>query len=504
MLSKYRARVPLSSFIDFLANHRMKLGLIDIAVDGFSGYESSRGGAENEPPTPLSSSPIHRPIKEGYAMSVRTRFFASLFCLVAIHFATKVSAQTKTLVSTPETCQKCPVTGKCAAPCREDECCTASDCPAVCLMCKSCNPLTKNAARVNPQAGIPVQGKSFENPGVDFPLVAAIHGGSACEAQRVASSCASSCRDGNNPALCNEPRPCGTSTLCSDDDGLSASRSRLAADLTDYLTRSHMDREHIRQVLQMALDTTAADARRGAMSPEETTEIPFVELDTNLEVRQMRAGFDESQRMLNETRRMLDATQRDVRMMAESLRFLSSHMQRQQASPPARQWESGTSQKQPQFTSDSDLIRQLRQQNADLEDRLDEVRRSAKNATPSPSLVERTLPTSWKSENPLQPMSWQGEKLQPKSHVATPLRPAVPAGPDLVWKKYYVGDVIAPPFANSTFRVMKYIQANVAPESWNAAWIQLDSPGVSLRIRQTPSNHQRISTLLGELRGDDQ
>jgi hypothetical protein len=73
----------------------------------------------------------------------------------------------------------------------------------------------------------------------------------------------------------------------------------------------------------------------------------------------------------------------------------------------------------------------------------------------------------------------------------------------MVERQYYVGDLISPPFASATLRLMQYMKSAVAPDSWERASIRIVSPSVSLLITQTPENHKQIEQLLDTLRGGE-
>ena len=101
--------------------------------------------------------------------------------------------------------------------------------------------------------------------------------------------------------------------------------------------------------------------------------------------------------------------------------------------------------------------------------------------------------------NQVQPAGFQQPvRLQPRSNSPMPLAPAT--APKIT-TKYYVGDMMAPPFAGATLKLMQFIKANVDPESWSdSKMMQITEPSISLEITQTRDNHERISELLRQVR----
>ncbi len=93
-----------------------------------------------------------------------------------------------------------------------------------------------------------------------------------------------------------------------------------------------------------------------------------------------------------------------------------------------------------------------------------------------------------------------GMALTPMTRQASPLTPRS-SRTGMVSVSYYVGDVMQPPFANATLRLMQFIKNNVASESWvDTRMMQVTDPSISLLITQTRENHEIIADLLSQIR----
>lgn len=92
----------------------------------------------------------------------------------------------------------------------------------------------------------------------------------------------------------------------------------------------------------------------------------------------------------------------------------------------------------------------------------------------------------------------QSLRLQPRRSPTMPLTPATTASMTV---SYYVGDLMEPPFHSATLRLMQYIKANVSPDSWkNSQMMQITEPSISLTITQSQANHEQIAELLRQIR----
>ena len=89
-------------------------------------------------------------------------------------------------------------------------------------------------------------------------------------------------------------------------------------------------------------------------------------------------------------------------------------------------------------------------------------------------------------------------RLQPRH---TPKMALTPAATASVTMSYYVGDLMEPPFHTATLRLMQFIKANVAPDSWSDShMMQITEPSISLTITQSRANHDQIAELLRQVR----
>ncbi len=301
----------------------------------------------------------------------------------------------------------------------------------------------------------------------------------------------------NRQLATNRPLPGAVSFLRENGYELSARRDQLATELTEYLTRQPRDPQHVRQVLGMALESAADQAHRAAMAAEPSTAfhvMPPAQTDLS------QLNFE-----MAETRRMIIQTRQELQQTNESLQFLSRHLQQefQPTEPPARRrpvegvaWESRLTPTLP-VVSEMDRIHELQQQVRQLEHQLQSCQTSPANQ----SRAEQRLAASWSGEGQLQPAAWESKPLRPWAETQQPFRPVPLPAEQRTWRHYYVGDLIAPPVASSTLRLMQHLKSKIAPDSWLDESIQITAPAVSLLILQTPQNHQQIESLLREMGG---
>jgi hypothetical protein len=196
-------------------------------------------------------------------------------------------------------------------------------------------------------------------------------------------------------------------------------------------------------------------------------------------------------------------------MNQEALQFLARHLNNAQAVAPAVPADANrplpyriTPAPAPQPVmiaaqpcSGNEMIARLQQQVRSLEQQL---ANSQNSGEPAP-LTAQPVSTSWTTGGQLRPTTWISQPLQPAMYGGNPLQPANSSPDRMEWRHYYVGDLISPPFANSTFRLVQYLKMHVAPDSWDDAAIQITDPAVTLMIRQSPENHQRIDMILRHL-----
>ncbi len=333
-------------------------------------------------------------------------------------------------------------------------------------------------------------GQSPERIGIDDPL-ADRESDDACDC--------SLCQRASTRIANAKRLPGAVSFVSENASELADQRNRLAAELTQYLTSQQRDPDHVREVLQMALETTADEAHRAARTSE-LTETFEVETPVQPDVAELH--FE-----MAETRRMIVETQRDLQLMNESLRFLARHLREDETSPVARterpatgnRWESRPTAEPPRVASELDRIRQLQQEVYRLEQQVRDSQ-SRSGSVAGRARTEQPLASSWNDQGKLRPAAWESQPLLPRNRDDRPLRPA---GDKIerIWKRYYVGDLITHPVPSSTLRLMQHIKTSIAPDSWPAESIQIASPSVSLLILQTPGNHRRIEVMLREMGG---
>ncbi len=309
---------------------------------------------------------------------------------------------------------------------------------------------------------------------------------------------------------------------------------QLAIQLVKYLSASDHDPAHVRQVLQMALQTTADTAHHQAMLQNRPNNqpLPAARAQTFSEnkpfalhpqnnrlarlpaaagnslplpeaVRNPSEPVIDSQRKtdmdLRQVQRdqvaieeMITTIQKDMQRMAENLSQLhvESRINLPQNQRP-NTWRSTPAYGHsvpatPAMTStpQNEYVTSLQREVALLRHQL----QSMQGRSSMPHGMNRVQQADFE----------QTLRLQPRRSPTMPLTPATTAS---VTVSYYVGDLMEPPFHSATLRLMQYIKANVSPASWtNSQMIQITDPSISLTITQSRANHEHIAELLRQVR----
>ncbi len=325
-----------------------------------------------------------------------------------------------------------------------------------------------------------------------------------CYAQNCNGQPCQSCPTGQSTCTLEVTGPLpGSVSFVNENAGeLTQQRLQLADDLVVYLTSQGHNPEHIRQVLRMALESTADDAHRAAMNMKHSETF--------------RVGLPMSNapccpdQEMTEMRQLVMEMRNEMDVMGESMRFLARHLREQSGQSqqnasmqnPNSRWVSQPNPMPPYAHQNEPLSdTQLYQRNQrEMEQRRLPVQTSPMNNMP---YADQHLSASWNPQGQLQPASWQTEPLRPKVSLEMQLNPAPVRVSTMMARQYYVGDLISPPFASATLRLMQHIKSSVAPDSWEQASIEIVSPSVSLLVTQTPENHEKIAQMLNAMRGGD-
>lgn len=305
------------------------------------------------------------------------------------------------------------------------------------------------------------------------------------------------------------------SFLCENNRELAACREQLARDLVSYLTRGNHNPEHVRQVLLMSLESAANDAHRAAMA---SCNQPGINVAPVSHAENRHPGQHAS---IEHLCALIEQQQRRMDRMEEGMFAMARRLGEQQ--------ESGTASAPERFPdvvrlpmpmpvsvagqSASQEVQVLRQRVAQLESQLQMVKGQNPFAHPnSHAMPGGTLGDAANSRIPHSPAMQSGSQqtLQPATwnSIAEPAREtsSVPPGNPsvrlmpMVKRTYYVGDLMSPPFASGTLKLMQVIKTAVDPESWDHASMEIVAPSVSLLITQTEENHARIEKLLESMK----
>ncbi len=327
------------------------------------------------------------------------------------------------------------------------------------------------------------------------------------------STCASS------NCITNPTLPGSTSFIQEQSAEAAAERQQLAAELTNYLTSGQHDPQHIQQVLSMALDSTADSAHRIAMTSSSlNTGNPLPPLtlpasnsqpappvigevvDRSMDMRQLRRQQETMQQMMEVFQKDMQRVAEDLSQLQVELRMSNSRSANFSNNQPRP-----FAQSQNQYTNHSPRATNQRWQSIQNPHAIDRYSSSASNQN-STEMLNRQIAmlkqelrqVRMQNSNVAHAGFQQPVQLQPLDRVTTPLAPATTP---TITKSYYVGDLMAPPFAGATLKLMQYLKANVAPESWtDSKMMEITEPSISLLITQSPENHQRIAEILRQVR----
>lgn len=310
---------------------------------------------------------------------------------------------------------------------------------------------------------------------------------------------------------------------------------QLANQLMEYLSASDHDPAHMRQVLQMALQTTADTAHQQAMLQNRPNNQPlpaaraqtFSEhepfalqpqnnrlarlpdaagnsLPLPVAVRNPSEPVIDSQRKtemdLRQVQRdqaaiqeMITTIQKDMQRMAENLSQL--HVESRINLPQNQNLNTWNST--PAYGNSAPVTSAMNRAVAQDEYVASLQREVALLRQQLQSMPRRSSMSN--GMNRVQQADFeQSLRLQPRRSPTMPLTPATTASMTV---SYYVGDLMEPPFHSATLRLMQYIKANVSPDSWKSSqMIQITEPSISLTITQSRANHEQIAELLRQVR----
>lgn len=303
-----------------------------------------------------------------------------------------------------------------------------------------------------------------------------------------------------------------TSFLSENNQQLAARREQLARDLVSYLTSRNHNPGHIYQVLQMSLESAANDAHREAMascnSPGFNVAPAPATTPENRTMEELCARIDRQQQRLD---RMEEG------MFAMARRFS------EQFSEPQGSRNVNAPDRMPEVVRVplpmpvpsqpmNPEVQMLRQRIVELESQLSQSRLVQQTSMTSPGMAGGRMGDGVNTVIPSSPMMPQGLQSLPQpatwNSVPVPARTSsgMPSGSapvrlmPMVQRSYYVGDLMSPPFASGTLKLMQMIKTTVDPDSWDHASMEIVSPSVSLLISQTEENHERIQKLLESMR----
>lgn len=327
------------------------------------------------------------------------------------------------------------------------------------------------------------------------------------------------------------PRLPGSTSFIDDQSRFAAEqRAQMARQIVDYLISKNHDPAHVQEVIQRALESSADSAHRQAMmslnqgnqplaaapsrafprepsNPLVAPERDFARLPAAAgqslpvpvsqrrpsepvidPVRKNEMDFRQIQREQVAMQEMIITIKKDMQRMAENLSQLHVESRMNAPRTPNKTWES--------VPVSGDLFTQTAATQRDhyvstLEQEITSLRRQLQNLQTRPS-----MPSA--NNGVAQADFEQAMRLQPRRSSTMPLTPAETAS---VTVKYYVGDLMEPPFHTATLRLMQFLKANVDPASWkDSHMIQITEPSISLTITQSRTNHARIADLLQQVR----
>jgi hypothetical protein len=339
----------------------------------------------------------------------------------------------------------------------------------------------------------------------------------------------------------------GSTSFISEQSSTAASeREELAIQLAEYLASGKHDSVHIRQLVHHALDSAADAAHREAMArlnrplaAAPATPLPREEnasswsadkhivaapaaasgnalaatptrpaqpvIDPN---RQTAMQLRQLQREQQSMQELMGRMQKDLQRVAEDLSQLhvESRLQHRPHSVAAvreglpvasSQWRSTPDPAGSPFnhthqesTAQLDYIDLLRQEVDLLQRQLLRMRARESAGLTAPPVEQADFE---QSDVP------SSSRLRPRHAPSMALTPAASTTPVTV--NYYVGDLMQPPFHTATLQLIRFLKANVDPDSWtNSHMMQITEPAISLAITQMRDNHEQIAELLRQIR----
>ena len=350
-----------------------------------------------------------------------------------------------------------------------------------------------------------------------------------CLNTRVNAACTMNPQFSEQPVNGAHPRLPGSTSFIDDQSRLAAEqRAQMARQIVDYLISQDHDPAHVQEVIQGALESSADSAHRQAMmslhqnnqplaaapsrafpsdpsNPLVAPERDFARLPAAAgqslpvpvaqrrpsepvidPVRKNEMDFRQVQREQVAMQEMIVTIKKDMQRMAENLSQLHVESRMNGPHTPTKTWPSTAADvlTQPKTPQRDHYV-------ATLEQEITSLRRQIQAMQARSSMKH--------SGNRVAQADFeQAMRLQPRHSSTMPLTPAETAS---VTVKYYVGDLMEPPFHTATLRLMQFLKANVDPASWkDSHMIQITEPSISLTITQSRTNHERIADLLQQVR----
>lgn len=357
-----------------------------------------------------------------------------------------------------------------------------------------------------------------------------------------------------NPETAAMQLPGFTSFIQEQSPETANQREQLAVELTSYLTSNQHDPRHIQRVLHMALNSAADAAHRHAMmgatpntqpDPPETTyyhgdDVQYFprgpEFVLEKPSQPPQPVIKESARTamdLRHLQREQEVMQNSITLIQQDLQKIAQHLSQlhvesrmnhstQANNPRPFARARNVNQYAPQGTPQTNgSIPWQSVQNPYASQPLTAagmahhqiVQQRASQYQPTThhqgETVESLKREVHRLQAQLQQMRVQGNqvrqadfqesiRLEPRKSSNMMLTPA--ASPQIT-TVYYVGDLMEPPFAGATLKLMQFIKSNVAPDSWtDSHMMQIAEPSISLVITQTPENHEQVARLIRQIR----
>lgn len=324
----------------------------------------------------------------------------------------------------------------------------------------------------------------------------------------------------------------GSTSFIDDQSRFAAQqRAQLAQQLANYLVSTDHDPEHVHEIIQRALESSADNAHRQAMislhqgnqplaaaqsqsfatqspaplaAPEnrltrlpaaagQSLPLPVPHSHSSEPVidpeRKNQMDFRQMQREQVAMQEMITTIKKDMQRMAENLSQL--HVESRMNAPrnPNQTWQSTPAATnlftQSEATQRDHYVSTLEQEITSLRRQIQAIQGRSSMANAGNGVAQADFEQA-------------AMRLQPRHSSTMPLTPAETAS---VTVKYYVGDLMEPPFHTATLRLMQFLKANIDPASWkDSHMIQITEPSISLTITQSRTNHERIADLLRQVR----